>query len=59
MIGKQQENPPVIVVLNLPATLLIHGLAVTGNGLVADDVDLVAVGADELLQDATDDGRHA
>ena len=50
---------PVIVVLNLPATLLIDGLVATGHSLVADDVDLVAVGADKLLQNATDDGRHA
>ena len=50
---------PVIVVLNLPATLLIDGLVATGHSLVADDVDLVAVRADELLQDAADDGRHA
>jgi hypothetical protein len=47
------------VVLNLPATLLIDGLVATGHGLVADDIDLVAVRADELLQDAADDGRHA
>jgi hypothetical protein len=50
---------PVIVVLNLPAALLIDSLVATGHGLVADDVDLVAVRANELLQDAADDGRHA
>ena len=47
------------MVLNLPATLLIDGLVATGHSLVADDVDLVAVRADELLQDAANDGRHA
>jgi hypothetical protein len=50
---------PVIVVLNLPAAFLIDGFVATRYGLVADDVDLVAVRTDELLQDATDDGRHA
>lgn len=47
------------MVLNLPSTFLVNGLVATGNGLVADNVDLVAVGADELLQDAADDRRHA
>jgi hypothetical protein len=46
------------VVLDLPATFLINSLVATGHGFVADDVDLVAVWADELLEDATDDGRH-
>lgn len=54
-----QGDAPVVVVLNLPAAFLVNGLVATGYGLVADDVDLVAVGADELLQNATDDGRHA
>jgi len=53
------SNSPIIMVLNPPTTLLVERLAVTGHGLVADDVDLVAVGADELLQNAADDGRHA
>jgi len=47
------------MVLDPPATLLVDSLIATRHGLVADDVDLVAVRADELLQDATDDGRHA
>jgi hypothetical protein len=47
------------MVLNPPTTLLVESLAVTGHRFIADDVDLVAVGADELLQNATDDGRHA
>lgn len=54
-----KDNVPVIVVLDLPAAFLIDGLVATGHGLVADDVNLVAVRADELLQDAADDGRHA
>lgn len=47
------------MVLNLPATLLVDSLVATRHSFVADDVDLVAVRADELLQNATDDGRHA
>ena len=47
------------MVLDLPATFLVNSLVATRNGLVADDVDLVAVGADEFLQNATNDGRHA
>jgi hypothetical protein len=47
------------VVLNLPATFLVNRLVATGHGLVADDIDLVAVWTDELLQNAADDGCHA
>ena len=54
-----KQDSPVIVVLDLPSTLLIDGLVTTRHGLVADNVDLVAIWADELLQDAADDGRHA
>ena len=53
------DNSPLIVVLNPPTTLLVDSLVATGHGLVADDVDFVEVGADELLQNAADDGRHA
>ena len=53
------DNSPLIVVLDPPTTLLVDSLIATRHGLVADDVDLVAVGADELLQDAADDGCHA
>lgn len=56
---KTKAVSPVIVVLDLPAALLVEGLAVTRDGLVADNVDLVAVRADELLKDTADDGRHA
>jgi hypothetical protein len=52
-------NAPLIVVLDLPATLLINRLVATGHGLVADNIDLVAVWADKLLQNAADDGCHA
>lgn len=47
------------MVLNLPAAFLVNGLVATGHGLVADNVDLVAVRADELLQNSTNDGSHA
>lgn len=47
------------MILNLPTALLINLLVAAGHGFVADDVDLVAVRADEFLQNATDDGRHA
>lgn len=47
------------MVLNLPTTFLVDGLVATGHGLVADNVDLVTVGADEFLQDAADDRCHA
>lgn len=57
MTGK--TGLPIIVILNLPTALLINLLVTAGHGLVADDVDFVAVRADEFLQNAADDGRHA
>ena len=47
------------MVLDLPAALLVDSLVATGYGLIADDVDLIAVGADKLLQNATNNGSHA
>jgi hypothetical protein len=47
------------MVLNPPTALLINLLIATGHSLVANNIDLVAVRADEFLQDAADDGRHA
>jgi len=52
-------DAPLIMVLNPPTTLLINTLVATRHSLVADNIDLVTVRADELLQDAADDGRHA
>ena len=52
-------SSPIVVVLNLPTAFLVNSLIATRHGLVADNVDLVAVRTDELLQNAADDGRHA
>jgi len=52
-------NSPLIMVLNPPTALLINLLIATGHSLVANNIDLVAVRADELLQNAADDGCHA
>lgn len=59
LVTVRSVDLPVVVVLDLPATLLVDGLVATGNSLVADNVNLVAVRADELLQDTANDGCHA
>lgn len=54
------KDIPLVVVLDLPATLAVDILTVAGHHLVADDVKVVAgLVAEELLEQCTNDGLHA
>lgn len=60
MLEDTLKDVPLVVVLDLPATLAVDILAVAGHHLVADDVKVVSgLVAEELLEQRTNDGLHA
>lgn len=48
----------VVVVDELPATLLVNLLSGSGLDVVANDINVLCVLTDQLLEDGTDDGLH-
>lgn len=57
-VGKPSHSP-VVVILDLPASLFLELLARAGLRFVADNGELVSIVADKVLEDSTNNRLHA
>lgn len=59
IVSAAKRKIPFIMVLNLPSTLLVNGLSRTSLDVVADDIKLRSILANEFLKNGADNGLHA